>query len=694
MARYDEANAEELARTLGPDVPSDLALRVYTSRLLGADPSLVLHGGGNTSVKSRARTVFGEEVDVVYVKGSGSDLASIGPAGFPACRLEHLVRMCDLPALSDEVMVRELRGQMLDPSSPTPSVEALLHAFLPAKFVDHTHADAVLTLLDRPGGEARVREVFGDDALFLPYVMPGFVLAKAVAELWRREHEARGGRMPHVLVLDKHGIFTWGESARESYERMLDAVAKVEAHLGREGAVVASSPEAGRDDEATAQAEALLPRLRGALTRASGTPWILAFRTTARLRAFSARDDVGTLTARGTVTPDHVIRTKPSPLVLEPRELGGPDGDARLETELASYAARYHAYFERSVAARGVTKTELDPLPRVLWLRGLGCVTLAATRREALATLDIAERSADVIASIAAVAPYEPVTELDLFDVEYWSLEQQKLAVMQRGAPTGGLARKVALVTGAGSGIGLATAEALLDAGAHVAVTDRSDEALASARARLERRGPAVSFEVLDVLDERSVSAAVGRVVTRFGGLDVLVSNAGGAPSGRIDTDRGHEALLASLELNLLSHQRVARAASRVMLAQRAGGCLLFNASKSAFNQGPDFGPYAVPKAALVSLMKQYAVDLAPFGVRANAINADRIRTGIFDGGLLEARAKARGVTVDDYFRANLLGRETTARDCASAFVYLATAEATTGCVVTVDGGNAAAFVR
>jgi NAD(P)-dependent dehydrogenase (short-subunit alcohol dehydrogenase family) len=395
------------------------------------------------------------------------------------------------------------------------------------------------------------------------------------------------------------------------------------------------------------------------------------------------------VTQRGCATPDHVIRTKPWPLVVD---TAGDIDRATLEEALCAYAGRYHERFVRCSEARRVTPRELDGWPRVLLFPGLGMMTVGATHAEAEIAADIYEHTMAVIDDAEALGGYKPTSELDLFDVEYWSLEQAKL---KKSGAAGPLERRVALVTGSASGIGLATARALLAGGAHVMITDRDAKTLDVALADLGRRfGTRVASMICDVTSEVDAQNAVAKAATLFGGLDVLVSNAGAAFAGKLHTEGGAAALRASLDLNLVGHQNVARAAAEVMLEQGAGGVLLFNASKSAFNPGPDFGPYAVAKAALIALMRQYAIDLGPHRIRANAVNADRIRTDIFGAGVLEARASARGVTVDEYFSANLLQRETLAEDVAQSFVYLATAEATTGCVVTVDGGNASAFPR
>ena len=693
-SRYHPDDAESTVTLLGARWGEDLALRTYTSRLLGADPSLVLHGGGNTSVKTTAREIDGSPVEVLCVKGSGWDLATIEPQGFAACRLEPLRRLCALEALDDDAMVAGLRSQMLDPSSPTPSVEALLHAFLPGKFVDHTHADAVCALQDQPDARAIAHEVWGDAFLFIPYVMPGFALARRVVELGR---DLRG---KHGLILEQHGIFTWGATALESYERMIDGVRSAAEWRTAHRPAVAVSPAPLRPDHA-AWRRRIAPRLRGALARAGSGRFVMEWRDEPAIRALLAHPAGRELTARGTVTPDHVIRTKPRPLWLDlPTDGAGttdtgsvPDAlTSRIVDAVAAHAADYAEFVRRGTSARAREVRPLDAAPRLVLVPGCGALTLGRTLADARIAGDILARAAQVMLDAEAVGRYTPVGELDLFDVEYWSLEQAKLA---KGGTPGPLAGRIALVTGAAAGIGRATAEHLLALGAHVCCTDIDGAAVAATASGLAARaGLRVTSARLDVMDAASVRSAIDACIDSFGGIDLLVSNAGTAPQGQLHTAEGEARLAASLDINLMGHERVSRAVTDVLLAQDIGGCLLYNASKSAVNPGPDFGPYAVAKAGLLALMRQYAVDLGAHGIRSNAVNADRIRTDLFGGGVLEARAKARGLSPEAYFRQNLLGRETTAADVAAAFGWLAQAEATTGCVVTVDGGNAAAFLR
>jgi len=680
--RDDEAE-RTVERYAPTGVARDLALRVYTSRLLGGDPRLVLHGGGNTSVKTALPDFLGATREVLCVKGSGWDLATIEPAGLPALHLAPLRQLRPRERLSDEDMVTFQRGQLLDPNAPNPSVETLLHAFLPHKFVDHTHSTAVLGITDQPDGEKICAEVYGDRAPIVPYVMPGFAMAKIAAEVFDRHPKSEG------FILLKHGIFTYGADAREAYERMISLVSLAEVRLetGRRRTLVQAALPA-----ALAPIHEIAPIVRGAIAeavdRADGV-WrrqILDFRATPAVLAYVNGAEVARYSQVGVVTPDHTIRTKNWPLVAPAPAAGelGRFADG-VKAAVVAFVARYHDYFARNNARAEPKKTALDPLPRVVLVPGLGLFGAGKTKKDAQIAADIAANTIAVITDAEAIGRYQPVAEADMFDVEYWSLEQAKLGKTADAA----LARHVAVVTGGGSGIGAATAAAFAKKGAAVAVLDKD---LAAAQAVAKKVGGLAL--ACDVTDPASVRAAFDQVCIAFGGVDILISNAGAAWQGKIG-EVSDEILRRSFDLNFFSHQTVAKNAVRVMQAQGTGGCLLFNVSKQAVNPGPDFGPYGLPKAATLFLSRQYALDYGAAGIRSNAVNADRVLTGMLTPEFAKERAAKRGITVDEYMRdGNLLRREVKAADVADAFVALALAHKTTAAVVTVDGGNIAAALR
>ena len=654
----------------GPHTNEDVALRTYTSRLIGAEASLVLHGGGNTSVKTTLPDDLGEPTQVLCVKGSGWDLGSIEPPGLPAVRLATLTALRKLPSLSDEDMVNAARVRLLDASSPNPSVETLLHAFLPHKFIDHSHADAILSVVDQPDAKAHCAEIWGDRLAVVDYIMPGFALAKLAAEVYEAHPQCEG------LVLLQHGLFKIGDTARESYERHVRAVSEAEAWLAarRKDATHPAAPDV--------EAKAWLPALRGRLGEGARR-YVLHVRSSDRIRRFVDHPELASRAGRGPATPDHVIRTKAWPMVVDPGK-AGDDVGAYLDTALATFRDRYRGYVTAQVSAKGVDKTPLDPDPRIVLIPGVGIVAAGATAKAARVAADIYEHTVDVIDAAEDAGTYQALPESDLFDMEYWSLEQAKLGKSKPPAFAG----QVVVVTGAASGIGEATARHFAALGAEVVVCDRDADKLAAVAADIR-----ASAHALDVTDRAAVQAMFDAVVAQHGGIDGVVSNAGTAPQAPIDTCPP-QILEDSLAVNLLSHQWVAQAAMAILRAQGTGGFLLFNASKAAFNPGANFGPYAIAKAGLVALMKQYALEGGQYGVRANAINADRIRSGLLDPADVERRAQARGLTADAYFRSNLLSREVTADDCAEAFVALARAQATNGAVLTVDGGNIAASPR
>ncbi len=682
---WSDAEADRLIdHYAAAGVGRDVALRVYTSRLLGGEPKLVLHGGGNTSVKTLMKDLLDEEVEALCVKGSGWDMAAIEPAGLPAVRIAPLRKLRGREALSDDEMVRVLRANLLDPGAPNPSVETLLHAFLPHKFIDHTHSTAVLSLADQPDAAERCADLYGRRMGLVPYIMPGFLLAKKAAEVFELGPAVEG------LVLLKHGVFTFGDTAREAYERMIAAVSIAEDRLARRRKTVFA---AARLPDALAGAAEVAPILRGACAIAdpagSGSykRFILDFRSSAAVLNYVNGADLERYGRAGVATPDHTIRTKNYPLIVPAPEAEQLDAFKRaVHQAVDRFAAEYHAYFARHNARENPPKRELDPMPRVILVPGLGLFGLGRSARDARIAADIAQSNVETITDAEAVGRFEPVGEADLFEIEYWSLEQAKLGQSAEKA----LAGQITVVTGGAGTIGIATARALSGAGAEVALLDIDAGAAQAAAKKLG--GAALGIEC-DVTDRASVRRAFDRVAEHFGGVDIAVSNAGAAWRGRIG-EVDDAALRRSFELNFFAHQSVAQNAVRIMRVQGTGGCLLFNVSKQAVNPGPDFGPYGLPKAATLALVRQYALEYGADGIRANAVNADRIRSGLLTPELIAARAKARGVDDQHYMTGNLLGREVTAEDVAQAFLHHAVALKTTADVTTVDGGNIAAVLR
>jgi rhamnose utilization protein RhaD (predicted bifunctional aldolase and dehydrogenase)/NAD(P)-dependent dehydrogenase (short-subunit alcohol dehydrogenase family) len=660
----------------------DVALCTYTTRLLGSEPRLVQHGGGNTSVKTRMRDSTGQPVDVLCVKGSGWDMAIIEPGGLPAVRLAPLLKLADRESLDDDEMVAIQRSNLLDSAAPNPSVETLLHAFIPHKFVNHTHANAILALCDRPDGAALCRAIYGSRAANVPYVMPGFALALAAKKVFEANPDCEG------LILQKHGIFAFGDTAQEAYDRMVELVSLAERRLRKERR---QQRPAITLPKVLAEASDIAPLLRGIaaipLDRNSGrwTRFVMEHRTDSRILDYVNGRDLRRYSQQGPVTPDHIIRTKPWPLILPPPDASRPDAfAAAARRAMEKYRKNYRRYFARHNTGAKPKKRPLDPAPRVILVPGVGLFGLGTTLVDARIAADIAETAISVILDAEKGGRFRSISEREQFEIEYWTLEQAKLASRKQKALQG----QVAVITGAAGTIGVATATALRAQGAEVALLDLDVGAARAAAARMGGVGIAC-----DVTNRRSVDAAFNAVVAAYGGVDILVSNAGAAWQGRIG-EVDDRVLRKSFELNFFGHQNVAQAAVRVMRQQGNGGALLFNVSKQAVNPGMNFGPYGLPKAATLALMRQYAVDYGGDGITSNAVNADRIKSGLLTGALVKQRAKARGISERDYLSGNLLGREVLADDVANAFVSLALASKTSGAVLTVDGGNIAAALR
>ena len=642
------------------DCTGDLALRCYTSRLLGRDRTLVLHGGGNTSVKVTEKNILGEDEDVLYVKGSGWDLETIEAAGFAPVRLLHLQRLARLPALSDLQMVNELATHLTRAAAPAPSVEAILHAILPYKWVDHTHADAVLTITNTRDGDARIREVYGDLVVVVPYVMPGFDLARLCAARF----PAEAGPNTVGMVLMNHGIFSFGETARESYERMIMLVSRAEEYLRRNKAWDVHWPDAA---PAPAGVTLELARLRKAIAERAGFPVVMARHADARSLAFCRRDDVATIAQQGPATPDHSIRTKNLPML-------GRDVDA--------YAAAYRAYFATHEPQAKERKTMLDPAPRLVLDPELGLCAVGRSAKDAAIGAEIYAHTMEVIARATALGGYRALPAKDLFDVEYWDLEQAKLA---KGGKPPVFAGEVALVTGAASGIGRACVAALLARGAAVVGLDL-DPAIATLHRRPDFLGVAG-----DVTSESRVREALRRTVEAYGGLDMLILNAGIFPGGaRIDaltTDEWRRVMQVNVDANLV----LMREGHPLLKQAPRGGRVVVIGSKNVPAPGPGAAAYSASKAALNQLARVAALEWGADNIRINSLHPNAVfDTGIWTEEVLASRAQHYGMTVDQYKRNNVLRTEVASRDVAELAAEMCGPlfAKTTGAQLPVDGGN------
>ena len=637
----------------------DLGLRVYTSRLLGRDKSLVLHGGGNTSVKIRQKSLFGEEETILYVKGSGWDLETIEPQGFSPVRLAHVLRLAELPSLSDPEMVNQLVTHMLKASAPAPSIETILHGLMPQKFVDHTHADAVLSVTNTRDGENRVREIYGKRCVVIPYLIPGFDLARFCA----KEFRAQGTKDTVGMVLLNHGIFTFGETARESYERMIELVTHAERYLDSKRAwSVAPRPLAPAAVDAEAQAA-----LRRRLSDAAGNPLILKTVTSERTLGFAQHPRVATMAQQGPATPDHVIRTKRTPM---------------LGIDLGGYVADYERYFGEYGPKAKEPKTMLDPAPRVVLDPGFGLAAAGRTAKDAMIVDEIYDHTIDVILRAEALGGFQALSQRDIFDVEYWDLEQAKL---RKGGKPPVFAGEVALVTGAASGIGKSAAAAFLARGAAVVGLDL-DAGIESLHARPDFMGLRC-----DLTDESAVRRALERAVLAFGGVDMLVLNAGIFPASRRIADQPIDEWRRTMTVNLDANLVLLRASHPLLKLAPRGGRVVVIGSKNVPAPGPGASAYSASKAALNQLARIAALEWGADGIRINTLHPNAVfDTALWTDEVLAQRARQYGMTVDAYKKNNVLRTEVTSRDVAELAAEMCGPlfAKTTGAQVPVDGGN------
>jgi len=665
---------------------------VYMSRLVGEDPSLVIWGGGNTSIKVMERDLLGRDVSAMWIKGSGSDMKSIVRRQFPRLRLDDVLPLFQRDEMSDEEMVAYLEGCLMDPGSPRPSIETLLHAFLPYMSVAHSHADAVVALTNNRDATAVLKQVYGDEVAVVEYLRPGFQLSKMVGLAVRESPNIKG------VVLVNHGLFTWGDSTKVAYDQHIELVGRAEELMGvGSKAVFGGWLRNPIETEKRHQVAAnVAPTLRGVVSQRQ--PMVLRYDDSPDVLEFLGSAEGRRLSGIGPATPDHLIHTKRKPLwldVVDPADV--PTVIEALRQGMAAYAEEYAQWYQAQTSGEHAM---LDPYPRVVLLPGVGMWTTGKDALAAQITSDIYHHTIGVIRGAQSVSEYTSLTPQDAYDAEYWPLELYKLTL---APPEKELARKVALVTGAAGGIGKAIAIRLAAEGAHVAVTDIDAEGSQEVAEEINRaNGPGRSVVfAMNVADQGQVAAAFQGLRQAYGGLDILVSNAGIAPVGAIDTLTLPEWQRA-LDINTTGHFLVAAEAIRIMKEQGTGGSLVFIGTKNVPAPGAEFGAYSVSKAAEVQLARVIALENGQFGIRSNVVNPDAIFQGsrLWSEEVRQERASAHGVALDQledfYQQRSLLKAQVRAEDVAEAVLFLASdrSSRTTGAMIPVDGGIREAFPR
>lgn len=636
----------------------ELALRVYSSRLLGREPALVLHGGGNTSMKITEKNLLGEDEEILYVKGSGWDLATIEAAGFAPVRLRPMLALAKLKRLTDPQMVNGLQTQLVRSDAPAPSVETILHALLPFRYVDHTHADAVVTICNTPDGLRRIEKLYGDVAVIVPYVMPGFDLACEAGRLFA----AQAGPQTIGMVLMNHGIFSFGDTARESYERMIRLVSMAEEYLQAQKAwkLDEPAPSPPRFDRRE------IAKLRQTISNKAGRPMLLHVTGSQRGLEFARRADVREL-ACGPATPDHVLRTKALPLI-------GRD--------VEQYAQNYRCYFEAHEPEAKERKVMLDPAPRVLLDPELGLCCVGASAAEVGIVADIYQHTMDCILRAERLSGWRPLPQRDLFEVEYWDLEQAKL---KKGGKAAVFKGEIVLITGAASGIGKACVDSFLKRGAAVVGLDIDPKIVELSTS------PAFLGLQCDITDENQVAAALDQTALRFGGLDMLVLNAGIFPPSKAVAELPGELWRRVMAVNLDANLTLLREAHPLLKAAPGKGRVAVIGSKNVPAPGPGAAAYSAAKAALTQLVRVAALEWGQDGIRINTLHPNAVfDTGIWTEEVLQARAAHYGLTVQEYKMNNLLNVEVRSRDVAELAAEMCGPlfACTTGSQLPVDGGN------
>ena len=638
----------------------DLALRVYSSRLLGQDSTLVLHGGGNTSVKITESNIVGNQEEILYVKGSGWDLEFIETAGFSPVRMNHMLSLAKLDSLSDPQMVNELKTQLTNAASPTPSVETILHAILPFKYVDHTHADAVVTITNTTAGEDRIREIYGDRVVIIPYVMPGFDLAKDVARIFSEQSTDK----TEGMILMNHGIFSFGGNAKESYDRMISLVNEAESYLVRNNAWDIDKLETHFSVKTIRNQVA---ELRQKISFTVGKPVLMSLTNSQLGLSFSNRKDVNEIATRGPLTPDHVIRTKRIPMI-------GRD--------VNKYNEEYASYFSKNEINAKARKTMLDSAPRVILDKEFGLCAVGKNMSEIGIISDIYEHTMESILRAEKLGGFQALPAKDIFDLEYWDLEQAKLLKNKSSLAFEG---EVVLITGAASGIGKACVESFLCRGSAVIALDL-DPSIETANSHKNYLGL-----ICDVTNQNAFEELIEKSVQYFGGLDMIVLNAGMFPKGKKVSELPLEEWRDVFSVNLDANLNILRTVFPLLQASPNNGRVVIIGSKNVSAPGPGAAAYSASKAALNQLMRVLSMEWGEHGIRLNTIHPNAVfDTGIWTDEVLKSRAKQYNLTVEEYKTNNILGVEVYSKDVSELAAELCGElfSKTTAAQIPVDGGN------
>ena len=674
-SKYSDSEAKKyILKYAKRGVSKDLALRIYTTQLLGNDPTVVLHGGGNTSVKSTIKTLLGSKEEIIYVKGSGKDMGNIEQDGFPALEMRNLLNMRSLKELDDFQMVNYQRKYMLDTSFPNASVETLLHAFLPYKFVDHSHSNAILSLIDQPDPIKICKKVFGEEMGIVPYIMPGFQLAKKAAEVFDQNPNVKG------LILLNHGIFTFAEHAKESYELMIRYISLAEKELKQKS----KSIHVKKYQEKKITASSITNLIRQQISIKPNKKIdrkIVYFYKPNFLDELFSHPSLKQFTTQGPVTPDHVIRIKSKPLVIDLSNDKSNNLESKITKAVKKYQEDYQKYFKRN-HKYNLKANMLDPYPRLILVKGIGIFSTGPSFKDAKIAMDVGINSLSVMLEATKFGEFQSIPEKEIFKMEYWPLELAKIK-----PSTHKLKGHVTVITGGLGAIGYSTAQKFLQEGSEVVLLDIIDPK------NISLNVSGMTYFQCDITNENKVEKVFQQISQKFGGVDILISNAGFAIQSSL-ADLTKKQLDSSFDLNFFAHHYFTKHGTKIMKIQNMKGSVVFNISKQSVNPGPNFGAYGLPKATLMFLMKQYVVESSKYGIRFNGVNADRIRSGLLNPAMIAKRANSRGLTIEQYMSGNLLKEEVKASDVAEAFYHLSISYRTTASVITVDGGNIESSLR